>query len=172
MTFSYYTFIVFVEDLLDRPVVELEKMLTFIGFNFARRTLLESIPDFIEEIKKSLFVGSVLPSVDNGDLRVNLSGNGKMFSTLVDSESYSDPLRISAKIIQTGVSAMNSELKQTNGLTKWPCESFRNLQSVSNSKKDPKLDILLSTLFPSAMVAANCSSAFVTCLVPFDNAGG
>jgi hypothetical protein len=114
----------------------------------------------------------VLPSIDNGDLRVNLSGNSKMFSTLVDSKGYSDPLRISEKIIQTGVSAMNSELKQTNGLTKWPCESFRNLQPVSNTKKDPKLDILLSTLFPSAMVAANCSSAFVTCSVPFDNAGG
>jgi hypothetical protein len=163
------------EDILDRPAVELEKMLTFVGFKFARTTLIALIPNFITELKKSLAVGSVISNkdfIDNGDSKNIFIENRQIFPLLVGHKDYSDPLIVSNRIIQTGISAMNSELTQTNGLTKWPCESFRNLIPTSNSKKDQKLEIFISTLLPAAGMAANCASTFVTCSVPFDQDGG
>ena len=82
-------------------------------------------------------------------LQANLKTVFNMFGISAPSEQF----QVAA------VEAMQEEYTVTNGLTKWPCQSFR----------DPKLEGLS---IPSTVVAANCSALFTLCSVKYDQRGG
>lgn len=172
---------VFVEDILERPALELEMMLTFIGFKFSRPELLAAVPDFIVALRNSL-------TFSTADLPSQLS---KGTSTHSDSVGIGHPSSVLSLVarehLQVVTSAISSELLLTDGLTRWPCESFRNIVPFSaaderrrgkergKGKRSPNMDKISSSptlLMSPSMLAANCSSSFVTCSVGFDRAGG
>ena len=64
-------------------------------------------------------------------------------------------------LYQFAVEAIDAEMKSSKELTKWPCGSFRPLETG---------DLMLPVA--STALAANCSGRFVTCSVRFDLQGG
>ena len=117
---------VFVDQLYSRPLFELEKIITYIGLEYDRKSLLSIVPKFHDNFIKSLH------------------------ETTVPDEFY-----------QRGLKILKHELDTTDNMRNWPCKSFI---------KGIKLQNLLP--IKPYEIAANCSSSFVTCSVPFDKEGG
>lgn len=166
-----------IEDVLDRPALELEMMLTFIGFKFSRPALLAAIPDFVAALRNSLAFSTadIPPSLHSGLLSTsdfNPVGTGHPFSKLS---------LVAGEHLRVVTSAISNELLSTDGLSRWPCESFRKIKPFSaadgrgkgRGKRSISADQTVVPLSMSpAMLAANCSSPFVVCSVGFDRAGG
>lgn len=70
---------------------------------------------------------------------------------------------IPVHLMKAGTSAVDSEMKSSNGLSKWPCESFRKLTDRPGAETLP---------IPAVALAANCSAPYVLCTVGFDLKGG
>jgi hypothetical protein len=137
-----FCFAVFTDDLLSRPAVEVEKALTFLGSKLARDALLIAT-------SKSEWATVIAelhsPNAETGD-EMALS-------------SIPDALRkIAAEAIQ-------SEMKSSKELTKWPCGLIRTLHDGEEKGK-------LRLPIDKAVLAANCTGRFVKCSVRFDQAGG
>lgn len=158
---------VFVEDLIDKPAAILEMMLTFIGFKFSRPALLLAVPEFVVQLKNSMSFSSsefLSPSSTSAEKSATVGVETSMLLNVP--EAY---LKISA-------SAITNEIMNTDGLTRWPCESFRKIKPYGKAETlelRSKYAIVKERLRMSpSMLAANCSCPFVTCSVSFDTAGG
>ena len=119
----------FVEDIVQRPVFEVERIISFMGLKFDRPKLYGMANAF-----RATFVQSI----------GNVTAEG-----------------IPVDLLRVGVDTIDNEYKISQGLTRWPCKMFRDLNS-------PGLILPMS----SADVAANCSGRYVTCSVQYDQAGG
>ncbi len=137
---------VFVDDLISRPVVEIYKILSFLGHRGARSDILEAVAALHKETIAGLQVGPWELSVDG--------------AAVLHEQSYID----GARLVEAGAAALAEEMEATDGLQKWPCNSFASLDSSSPE----------SAMLPlkSASLAANCSGMYVVCSVPVDKRGG
>jgi hypothetical protein len=153
---TYYFFIcllkihtVFLEDIIARPVVELEKILTFVGIKVSRDLLVSGIDSFMDSV------------YDDMKLLYRDDAAAGVWA-VIPNEMRHEILYVPDELKRRGFQVLADEMAKTKGLTKWPCESFR------------ELDKEYGTLLPmkSAQLAANCSAAFVKCSVPFDIEGG
>ncbi len=90
---------IYIDDLIERPVAEFHKMLSFIDGKFSREEMMLAIEKF-----KSQF-----------EIDVGLS--------LLQSPITLLPEPLLAKATH----ALESELDKTSYLTKWPCPSFRDI---------------------------------------------
>ena len=157
---------VFVEDLVERPAAIFDMMMTFSGVTFSRSSMLIAIPDFISLLKKKLAFSAVplLPHSSNpGDNIVGINDKSEQL------------LRIPKELLEVCVSAIFDEISSTDGLTRWPCESFRKIKPYGKAKMtqpSESLSIEGKLLMSSSMLAANCSSTFVKCSVSYDRSGG
>ena len=142
-------------------------MLTFIGFKFSRPALLLAVPAFVSQMKDSLsFSTSEFQSPGSTEA-------GRTFSIGVETSML---LNIPEAFLRISTSAISNEIINTDGLTRWPCESFRKVKpygKVETSELRSKYALVKDRLRMSpSMLAANCSSPFVTCSVSYDTAGG
>jgi hypothetical protein len=156
---------IFVEDLLARPVVELEKILTFVGVKYSRPTLSAASLGFSERLQQVLSGGIPKYSAQQ-------SFPGTSFVQISDGTSTETAknYNIPVEYISPMLDALENELEHSNGLTKWPCASFRDLDGPRQQRfVSPST---LALFLPSDMLAANCSDPFVRCSVPFDSNGG
>lgn len=127
---------IFLEDLVERPTVELEKILTYLGYKVGRQELLDAgSATFIGRLKSEL---------------------GPSFLA----KSIPEPLH------STAVTAIDTEMRTSKDMTKWPCANFRE---INTNSKDPA-SVPLPT--PASALAANCTGAHVKCSVRFDVQGG
>jgi len=105
---------VFLDDIITRPAIELDKMLSFIGIRAARSDLVDAFNFY----GKTLQVELGLPAADN-----------------VDSLAHLDALPPS--LIDSALAALESEVSSTDTLAKWPCKSFRDLEKSEAGKQLP-----------------------------------
>ena len=138
---------IFIDDLAVRPVVEIYKILSFVGHRAARADILEAMSVLYEQTMKDL----------HSTNQWQLSADGS--SVLYDAVDLNDSL-----LIEAGVAAFANEMTTTDGLQKWPCHTFAHLDSSSAESAQLPLK--------SANLAANCSGAYVVCSVPVDKRGG
>lgn len=96
---------IFVEDLVARPAVELEKVLTFIGFKAFRPDVFAAVNDLTSDLINEL----------------QLPPNG--VSSII--------ALMPTNIIEAATSALEDELTSTDMLTKWPCRSFREVDRMN-----------------------------------------
>ncbi len=102
-------------------------MLTFSGFKAARADLLRAVEEFLPALLGELGA--------QGDADCGA--------------------KIPATLQQTCLSALANEMKISKELTKWPCRSFKELESA-------RLPLRFHAL------SANCSAPHVKCSVQFD----
>lgn len=163
---------IFVEDLLARPVVELEKILTFIGVKYSRPALSVASSSFSERLVKHLSGGiskySVQKLESSGTPLVQLSDGSSTGASGSTTVLYEIPREYVFHMLE----ALESELHHSNGLTKWPCASLRDLGSSAGPKQQSVSRSTLALFVPPEILAANCSDPFVRCSVVFDNSGG
>lgn len=144
----------------------LEMMLTFSGCTFSRPSLLVAIPNFITHLK-GILAFSVAPFLPPSSNRSN---------DIIEINDKTEKLLIVPKdLLEVCTSAVLDEISSSNGLTRWPCESFRNINPYGKSERMQTNEILFlreKLLMSPQMLAANCSNTFVKCSVPYDRAGG
>lgn len=99
---------VFVDDFLRRPVVELERMLTFSGFKAARQDLLAAVAEHQQALMDSLQLSATASSGDT---------------------------RFPARLYSALTAAMQDEMRASKELTKWPCRSFRELDAALDQQQ-------------------------------------
>jgi len=131
---------VYADDLAIRPVPEIYQILSFVGYRGNRGDILDAVKAMHAQVIQELGVAQ-------------LSTQG----TLVQHE-------VDASLSEAGVKAITEEMSHTDGLQKWPCQTFNHL--VSTSKESARLPLKAATL------AANCSGEYVICSVPVDKRGG
>lgn len=94
---------VYTEDLMKRPIIEIERMMSFVGLKVNAKAI---------------------------EAMLATDGHMKRLQTILDHMPSGEVLHlIPANLIQSGIDSLTKELKTTNGLSKWPCESFRKLGS-------------------------------------------
>lgn len=101
---------IFLDDLISRPIVEIEKMLSFIGNKISR-------PDII------------------GDIPLLLSEMSKEFNSNFNQESDGTYSMLTSVEIRMIADTIELELNNTLGLSKWPCPSFRSLEKELINEK-------------------------------------
>ena len=94
---------IFTEDLMKRPIIEIERMMSFVGLKVNVKAIeaILTAEGFMEKLE------TVLDHMPSGEVLHIIPQN----------------------LIQAGIDSLAKELKATNGLSKWPCESFRKLGS-------------------------------------------
>ena len=157
------TLTIYIDDLKTRPHFEIDRILSYITTkkkDFRNKLLntidLQFINPFMKEFES--YHGSISSNYDN-----NKKNN------LFD-EHY--------KTI--AIKAMKEEYENTNGLKKWPCLSFRDLDKNTESgskgngiEGNDKVSSDINRLpYHSKALAANCSAPHVICSVGFDQRGG
>eukprot|EP01038_Epipyxis_sp_PR26KG_P006904 gene6904-9456_t len=100
---------IFADDLINRPVFELERILTFLNYKASREELLQATQ----------------PS--NSDKNIL---NELISSFRIDSNSNSN---IPENLLLIAENTINDEMKISKDLTKWPCKSFRELDKTVTS---------------------------------------
>ena len=137
---------VFMDDVILRPVIELDKILSFVGIRAARSDLVEASNAFGRQ------------------LQADLDMHGVDYNPT--SHAVIEHLDILPQnLIEPALASLESEMTTTDTLAKWPCKSFRELE-----KKLPNLS--LSLPIPAKELAADCGSPKVVCSVPYDQRGG
>jgi len=96
---------IFADDLVTKPMIELEKILSFSGVKFSRDDLRKAINTHLNELIEEI---DYIPN------------------------TYSSYQLIPPKLMKIGVDTLRNELDTTKLLTKWPCHSFN---SISNKDK-------------------------------------
>ncbi len=148
---------VFVDDLLSRPVVELERIISFMGYKVDRPAIVAIVPSFLVSLKVELG-DSFQPMKDISELD-NYEPLGSFDDSVL---SVMPPL-----FVEAGMRSLKDELVSTKQLTVWPCRNFRELDGIAIKQGIDHLMVM-----KSADVAANCSAPFVKCSVRFDLSGG
>lgn len=134
---------VFLDDVLLRPMVEVDKILSFIGIRAARNDLLAAVGQFSKQLQSDL----------------EMHGVDYNPSTHL-SVGHLDVLP--AHLVGPALAALESEMTSTDTLTRWPCKNFRDLEQ----------DAALALPVKAKDLAADCSSPKVICSVGFDKNGG
>jgi hypothetical protein len=142
-------------------------MLTFIGFKFSRPALLLAVPEFVSQLKNSMSFSSSefqSPSTAVADKTASVGVETSML------------LSVPEVFLKISASAITNEIMNTNGLTRWPCESFRKIKPYGKAEtlelRSTYAQVKDRLRMSSPMLAANCSCPFVTCSVSYDTAGG
>lgn len=148
---------VFIEDLIERPVTEFHNILTFIDAKFSREDMIKAIDDYKVALEKDIG----LKFFSHTSLTDEVFGDT---SHSPDSSYSTHPLSETA--ITAAITALQTEFKKSENLSKWPCESFKDLEKEKNGQAPGLLPM------HSSMLSANCSDSFVTCSVRFDVSGG
>lgn len=133
---------VFMDDVLLRPVIELDKILSFIGIRAPRSDLVDASNEFGRRLQADLGVHGV-----------------DFYPTTHVSTEHLDGLP--AHLIAPALSSLENEMTSTDTLAKWPCKSFKDLESKG-----------LGLPIPAATLAAECQNPKVVCSVGFDKQGG
>lgn len=175
----FLTITVFVEDLLDKPAAILEMILTFTGYKFSRPKLLEAIPEFISKLRETLSFSTEHYSTSSNGKVSPSNHEMKYFDKDINvnkNRHTSELLKVPSEYLVITSSALSDEISITDGLTRWPCESFRKIrafgQAEDASLKEYYKKIKKRLVMTPQMLAANCSNPFVVCSVPFDRSGG
>ena len=152
----------FIEDLIEKPAINLEMMLTFAGLPFSRPEMMVAIPGFISQMKAALAIStSEFHDSNNGTGTINIA------------DSREGLLKVPEEYLRVSAAAILDEMQVTKGLTRWPCESFRLIVPYGRAgKKETGAPLRDRLRMPPAMLAANCSSPYVKCSVPYDHRGG
>jgi len=137
---------VFMDDVILRPVIELDKILSFVGIRAARSDLVEASNAFGRQLQADL---------DMHGVDYNPTSHAVI--------EHLDVLP--QHLVETALASLESEMTTTDTLAKWPCKSFRELE-----KKLPNSP--LSLPIPAKELAADCGSPKVVCSVPYDQRGG
>jgi hypothetical protein len=142
-------------------------MLTFIGFKFSRPALLLAVPEFVSQLKNSMSFSSSefqSPSAATADRSATIGVETSML------------LNVPETFLKISASAITNEIMNTDGLTRWPCESFRKIKPYGKVEtlelRSTYSQVKERLRMSSSMLAANCSCPFVTCSVSYDTAGG
>jgi len=131
---------VYIDDLATRPVPEIYQILSFVGHRGGRSDILGAVKAMHAHVMKELGIDQ-------------LSTQGTSVQHEVDSS-----------LIEAGIKAISEEMTATEGLQKWPCQTFNHLASTSKESMNLPLK--------AASLAANCSGEYVVCSVPVDKRGG
>lgn len=134
---------VFIDDFVERPVVELEKIMTFSGFKAQRQDLLDAVSALQSQLLK--------------DLHITTSSTGQVGSDGAVIGSVIVPQRLDSVYTTT----IDNEMKISKELTKWPCKSFKELEGK---------DLAGVSLLPIRYyeLSADCSDKNVKCSVQYD----
>jgi hypothetical protein len=154
-------FSVFVDDLLAQPIVELEKIVSFIGYPVDRPAIVSNILEFLQQLQTELglpnHVLSTVTAISAASGSGKLSTADEQLLTTVDSA-----------LVASALNALEDELTNSNTLADWPCKTFRDLDKLATNKNGKLLALPMTT----KDVAADCSAPHVKCTIRYDLAGG
>lgn len=134
---------VFLDDVLLRPMIELDKILSFIGIRAARNDLLAAVGQFSKQLQADL----EMHGVDYNPSTHLSVGHLDVLPT---------------HLVGPALTALESEMTSTDTLTRWPCKNFQDLEQ----------DAALALPVRAKDLAADCASPKVVCSVGFDKNGG
>lgn len=145
--------------------MELEKILTFLGVKASREDLL-SVVQSNSEALQAIFSREKSQYRFVSCLPLLLCNTNKLFFYEIDCILVLiDPVPFWSSVLSPSqavdiANTIESEMRASKDLTRWPCKSFRELE------KKLRLPI------PSSNLAANCTGNYVTCSVQYDFQGG
>jgi hypothetical protein len=151
---------VYVDDILGQPIVEIEKIVSFVGHTVDRPAIVENVLHFLKEFYAEL-------GLDYGeefsiDALAGAAVDGKL--SMGDERLLS---HIGSSLIVSSLNAVENEMALSGSLTAWPCKTFRDLESRSlDSSVMEKMPVQVKD------VAPNCSAPHVKCTIRYDLAGG
>ena len=134
------------DELVEKPYVDIEKILTFIGIKTNRAEIVPVVDKYKAELLATL---GIPPRGPRG-------------------MKHMTPVSILPKINK----AIADEWKSTNGLTVWPCPSFKDIDQLAADHAASSGDQIERLPLNAPILAANCSDPFVKCTVGFDRKGG
>jgi hypothetical protein len=130
------------DQLLARPVTEIEKMLTFAGFKPNRENLLAALDTHLSALKTAWDDSAVMREFyHNATLQSGRNAH------------------MAEAILERAVAAINKEMAETSNLTKWPCKSFRDYRDKG---------IVDALPLQVKALAADCGAKYVKCSVRYD----
>lgn len=135
----HFLFAVYADQLIAKPVTELEKMLTFAGHKPDRDSLLGAIKEHMPVL-----------AAEWDDLAIIRASFGNM--------STVSPADLDA-LFSRAVAALQKEMVESQNLTKWPCKSFRDFKDKSVIEQLP---------LKVKSLAADCAAKHVKCSVRYD----
>ena len=148
---------VFLDDLVSKPLVEIYKILSFVGYRPGRgdmQAALQALGDSVwREMGMSMSTGGGgrrSSSIGGGDWRLAADGSHVAHS-------------VSPSLWVAGTEALRDELSSTRDLQEWPCKTFKDLALHEKAAKLP---------LGSADLAPNCGAPYVKCSVAVDRKGG
>jgi len=133
---------VYADQLIAKPVTELEKMLTFAGHKPNRDSLLGAIKAHMPTLAAEWD--------DLATIRSHFANLTSATGAVVDVDA----------IYKKAVAAVQKEMVESQNLTKWPCKSFRDFKDKSVVEQLP---------LPVKSLAADCSAKNVKCSVRYDS---
>jgi hypothetical protein len=126
------------DQFLQRPVTELEKMLTFAGHKPNREGLLSALQIHLPALKRAW---------DDTAIMQQFHGNCSARGVSADS------------ILEKAANAVQKEMAETQNLTRWPCRSFRDFKDKNVIEQLP---------LAVRALAADCGAPHVKCSVRYD----
>lgn len=135
---------VYTDQLIAKPVTELEKMLTFAGHKPDRESLLGAIKEHMPVL-----------AAEWDDLAVIRASFGNISHLVTGTITTADLDAIFSK----AVAALQKEMVESQNLTKWPCKSFRDFKDKTVIEQLP---------LPVKSLAADCAAPHVKCSVRYD----
>lgn len=138
--FVRYCFTVYADQLLAKPVTELEKMVTFAGYKPNRDGLLHAVDTYLPTLRAEWNDVSFMQGLHE-------SVRSKYTAAALDA------------LIEKAIYEVHKEMAETQNLTKWPCRSFRDFKDKSMAERLP---------MPVKALAADCAAKHVKCSVRYD----
>lgn len=126
------------DQFLQRPVTELEKMLTFAGYKPNRENLLSALQTHLPTLKHAWDDSAVMQQFYG-----NCTARG------IPAELF----------LEKAAAAVQKEMAETQNLTRWPCRSFRDFKDKSVVEQLP---------LQVRALAADCGAPHVKCSVRYD----
>lgn len=130
----------YANQLLAKPVTELEKMVTFAGFKPNRDGLLNAVNTHLPTLQKEWNDVAFMQNI-------HTTLQAKFTAAALDA------------VIEKGIYEVHKEMVETQNLTKWPCRSFRDFKDKYVADRLP---------LPVKALAADCAAKHVKCSVRYD----
>lgn len=168
--------IVFMDEFIMRPEFELDKILSFVGYRASRDELKKALTNSLPQLEHQLSIFQNEPHYNCDSSRSSISSSTTVTNNILNSQTINEII-IPRHLLDAGKNAIQSEMKATKELTKWPCKSFRELDAtttqstvsnINNNNKGIKQALPLS----AKQLAANCNDKRVVCSVHYDRNGG
>lgn len=163
----------FVDDLLAQPIVEIEKILSFMSLPVDRPAIVNSALVFLQELYTELgFTHTArIPQLVNSPQLLQLTSPDAVSAHAHDGKlSVLDEVYlngIDSSLVTSSLRALENELLISDTLTNWPCKTFRELETRKLSpEKQGQMKM------KTADVAPDCSAPYVKCTIKYDLAGG